>query len=173
MAVHCSGKIWLANSSLCDAKSCMLVTESMELPLWCFLHDIYFLKYVHIIFFLHDINLFFFGVPKIIWRITTMIESLKSIYLMHLKVFPELLVSRNIFWTISFSSRYHRYTWRRAAAIFWMQWSQSYCHLHWTHLHYTASSSRFVLQVYQVKSQQKILLEITHSGFSYHFIKIS
>lgn len=38
----------------------MLVTESMELPLWCFLHDIYFLKYVHIIFFLHDINLFFF-----------------------------------------------------------------------------------------------------------------
>lgn len=67
--------------------------------------------------FLHDINLFFFGVPKIIWRITTMIESLKSIYLMHLKVFPELFVSRNIFWTISFSSRYHRYTWRRAAAI--------------------------------------------------------
>ena len=83
--------------------------ESMGLPLCCFLHDIYFQKYMHIIIFLHDINLFFFGVPKMIWMITTMIESLKSIYLMHLKLFPELLVSRNIFWIISFSFRYHRH----------------------------------------------------------------
>ena len=74
----------------------MLVTESMELPLCCFLHDIYFRKYVHIILFLHDIDLFFFWCSHDYMN-DDYYDRITEINLFNaFKVFPELLVLRNI-----------------------------------------------------------------------------